>query len=181
MLIAFHGKKLSGKTTSADYLVKTHKFKKCSFAQKGKETCGDIFQLTHEQLYGSLKEVVDERYNVTPVFIMQRFMTEVTRHIYEPIWIKCLERKISSFKEGTNIVIDDLRFQNEAEWVINNNGVIIHISRSETYINDSHASEQGIDENMSVFHINNYSQNVINLYLQIEFYLKEYLITNNAK
>ena len=64
MLVAFCGYKQSGKDTAADYLVRKG-FVKMSFASPLKQGVEKLFGLTREQLYGSKKEIVDERYGVT--------------------------------------------------------------------------------------------------------------------
>lgn len=169
MLIALTGKKFSGKSTSAKYLAKSHNFKVGAFAKKGKDTCGDIFDLSHEQLYGELKEVIDKRYSVTPVFIMQRFMTEVARYIYSDIWIECFAREhAQDISLNKDIVIEDLRFENEAIWVKSVGGIIIQLTRKQTEIESEHESEHGIPDELIDFYIGNHGKDYSSLYHYLE-------------
>lgn len=52
----------SGKDTVGGYLIENHGFQKISFAKLIKDICRMTFDFSEEQLYGSLKDVPDERY-----------------------------------------------------------------------------------------------------------------------
>ena len=93
MIIGIIGKKRVGKDTVADYLVTEYGFEKMALADPMKKAVKEIFLMTDEQLWGSKKDEVDERYGVSPRRILQVFGTElfqfdVYRHIPE------LEEKI---------------------------------------------------------------------------------------
>ena len=65
-------KSLRGKDTFASYLKyhgwNRHDWKRIAFADKLKETVADLYNFSHEQMHGSLKDVEDTRYpnNVDP-------------------------------------------------------------------------------------------------------------------
>ena len=66
VLIGIIGKKYSGKDTAADYLVTNHNFTKMAFADPVKKITKELFNFNNEQLYGNLKETVDERWGISP-------------------------------------------------------------------------------------------------------------------
>jgi len=78
------GNKGCGKDTLADYLVKENQFIKYSFADPVKEIAKIMFNLNEEQLNGNLKEVIDDRWGVSPRVMFQRIGTEFGQYkIYE--------------------------------------------------------------------------------------------------
>lgn len=52
MIIGLSGKKASGKSTVANYLTQTHRYKELSFADPLKRGCKEIFGLTDLELWG---------------------------------------------------------------------------------------------------------------------------------
>lgn len=153
IIIGLCGKKGSGKSTVAKYLVDQYQFKEYAFANILKDACMNIFGLRYEQLYGTLqqKETIDEYWNVTPRIILQDVGTAI-RNIanknpkLEKIWIKSLHRKIIQ-ESKTRIVVSDIRYQDEADslkeyikdgWTV----IIIHINRINDSVHlDNHESE----------------------------------------
>ena len=155
MIIGLSGKKGSGKDTCADYLVEKYHFIKISFADTLKDVCQLIFQLSPDQLYGDKKELVDERWGVSPRLIMQFVGTGLFRNqmsqlipgIGKEFWIKVLQEKIKKLLIGNpyaNIIIPDCRFINEITFVKNMGGTVFRVNR-ESNSNDSHESENETD------------------------------------
>ena len=70
---------------------------------------------------------------------MQNFGTEVRRGDDPNYWVKQWVTKIKACK--TNIVVDDVRFLNEAHAIKANGGYIIRIQRSDITQIASHQSE----------------------------------------
>lgn len=64
-----------GKDTLAEYLVKEQGFIRIGFADKLKEMVADLYGFSHEQMYGSEKDVPDERYpnNIDPKEIREYY------------------------------------------------------------------------------------------------------------
>lgn len=125
----------SGKDTVADMLVQNYGFTKIAFADALKEGAQAVFGLTHDQLYGDLKEEVDEFWQDTPRNILQKMGTECMRRGYrDDIWIKALFRRIHAEEEESgesNWVIPDCRFPNEADAVKAHYGWLVKITRPE--------------------------------------------------
>ncbi len=76
--------------------------------------------------------------------------TEVGRNIDPQVWVKNMELRTKEYRElGMGIVIDDARFDNEAEWVRANGGMVIHLSRpseEDGTEHTEHASEAGVEK-----------------------------------
>jgi GTPase SAR1 family protein len=151
IIIGVTGKKGSGKSTVANYLVNHYNFNEYAFANTLKSICMEVFQLQTNQLYGSQqeKERRDEFWNVSPRKIMQEVGTafrEIGNRVPEldRIWVKSLHREIE-LKDKSLVVISDVRYQDEIDSIIRYkengwNAIIIKIERELTEL-DTHESE----------------------------------------
>ena len=92
---AICGKMASGKTTLADWFAEHHGFLKISLAAKVKDVAKDLFGMTHK----------DRR-------LLQQIGMKM-REIKEDVWIDYLVNL--QVDEGENLIVDDVRFINEAE------------------------------------------------------------------
>lgn len=159
MIIGILGEKYSGKDTMADYIVMKYNYKKIIIAEPLKEICRILFNFTDEQLYGNLKEEVDENWNVSPRKIYQYLGTDVFRNninniipnINQNFWIKLVTMKHSI---NTNTVISDVRFQNEIDYIHSLGGIVVKLIRNN---NDEevHESEAYIKNLKGDYEINN--------------------------
>lgn len=171
------GQKMSGKDTCGDYLVKNYNFTKKSLAQPLKEACKSIFQLTDEQVYIN-KEIPDPRWNgVTPRKLLQIVGTNLMRNDlikYIPelkdmdntIWIHNFNLWYENNKDK-NVVIADIRFQDEAKMIKDNGGILIRINRGEPNLLDLHQSEQEL-LNIEVDYIIENNGTLDDLYMTIK-------------
>ena len=50
MIVAFSGVKFSGKDTTAEGLIRFHKFKRIGLADKLKDICSDIFNISRQDM-----------------------------------------------------------------------------------------------------------------------------------
>ena len=118
-VIGIVGKKFSGKDTCADFLVDNFYYKKFSFADGLKQVCKVAFLLSDAQVHDpSCKEIIDERWGRTPRELMQIVGTDLFRtHFDRNVWLKRLEFELESLPETQNIVIPDVRFENEYRFV----------------------------------------------------------------
>jgi len=172
MIIGVSGKARSGKNTFAEMLAaELNKeayppYVMMGFANELKLRCQEAFDLTWEQLWGEDKEVPDKRYiklqgtgshfgdsNLpfnstywTAREIMQDFGA-FYRSIDNGFWVKNLFKVIEE-KEYTNVIITDVRYINEADFVIDNGGFVIRINREnkDDVHNMQHPSEVELDE-----------------------------------
>lgn len=150
MICGIGYKARSGKDTIANYLVQEYGFKRRAFADALKEGAAVIFGLSHEQLYGELKEVQDSFWQQTPRYILQKMGTECMRDGYDKnIWCSALQRHIINNAPGSNInwVVPDVRFENEAVLIKKMGGVVWRVDRPD--LEDmgivGHASETAMD------------------------------------
>lgn len=150
-LIGISGLAHTGKDTLANFLKEKRKEIVIeSFATPIKEIMVNYFGFTREQVYDQrLKEIEDKFWNITPRKLMQLIGTEMFRKNFRyDVWVKVFEKKILN-NPNNFFVVADVRFNNEAEMVIRNNGIVIKILRnSDNVVNMSHESEKGIDENL---------------------------------
>ena len=168
MIIGISGKARSGKDTFAEMLaaelngVSYPPYVMMAFANELKLRCQAAFDLTWEQLWGEDKEKIDKRYvranvtttgsvdNPTPIYwtgreIMQDYGA-FYRSIDNEFWVKNLF-KVADDKEYTNIIITDVRYINEADYILDNGGHVIRIERAgkDDVHNMQHPSEIELD------------------------------------
>ena len=150
-LIGISGYAGSGKTTLAnlitDYYTSHVNF---SFASPLKSAVEVIFTLG--RFYQEDKGAEDNYWKLSARELYQFIGTEVFREIFgSDFWIKVLQRKLISIYDSPQdvlVVIDDVRFQEEAEWIVSSGGSMIHLTREGVDGKVgilSHASEVGID------------------------------------
>lgn len=95
-----------------------------------------------------VQSYVDDDFNgcISPRKAYQLFGTEVGRATRDTIW---LDQAQIILDRGESLVVTDIRFENEAKWVREQDGVVIHIERSESTSVEAHASEVGIERFVS--------------------------------
>lgn len=160
-LIGLHGKAGSGKDTVCDFLIGTYKdMYPESFVGPLKKGLAEIFGIPLEHFeQRDIKEITNPYWDRSPRWLAQYFGTEVLReHIDEYFWIKRLALRLNAdsdthpewgaYDSNDTVVISDVRFQNEYDWVIANQGIIIHLTRDGadgTVGIANHPSEQDIN------------------------------------
>jgi hypothetical protein len=86
----------------------------------------------------------EELYGVNYRTLAQTLGTEWGRNIVcEDIWTRIAEQRA----KGKNVIISDLRFESEADWVRKAGGVVVHLERKDLQriAESKHSSEAGID------------------------------------
>ncbi len=118
-----------------------------AFAGPLKEACKILFNFSHNQLHHPIvKEEIDERWERSPRQILQWLGTDILRtHINEDFFVLNMKQRIDSSK-ADYILISDVRFDNEAEFIRSLGGKIIKIigEGSETTKHSGHITEKGI-------------------------------------
>lgn len=172
MLIGLAGKKESGKDTAGSYLVRQYGFDRRSFADKLKEAAAALFDVPLEKVdeLKSSQAALNFHFGGVPMhdsagteifskgylfrYVLQRFGTEMGRNVFgENFWVDlCLPLKTEEYEsalqeielEHLNIVVTDVRFDNEAKRIKDLNGYVIEIKRPRPEVDmfDEHASEQ---------------------------------------
>ena len=156
MLIGLVAGKQSGKSTFADYLTKEYKFEQIAFADPIKDGVKIFFDFSDEQMEGVLKEVVDQRWGISPRRALQIIGTDIFRkhlpntvpglsQLGDKFW---LERFKIWYRKNMdkNIIVSDIRFPNEAQLIRDMGGVVVKIKRVGLKNNDKHISETLIDK-----------------------------------
>jgi len=150
-IIALTGPKTVGKTTVANaisdnvdkivYIM--------SFADPIRAMLGSIGIDSINLLHQSFKEKPIEGLGKSARELLQTLGTEWGRRmVSEDIWLWAMSKRLDKAEsEGASIIIiDDCRFDNEADWVSNLGGSVILLERDgHKYGEDQHASEQPID------------------------------------
>lgn len=83
----------------------------------------------------------------TPRQLLQTLGTEWGRScVGQDVWIRMLERRIAHFKAAgvSEVVVSDVRFNNEARWIREQGGQVWHVYRPGLE-SDGHASEAGVE------------------------------------
>lgn len=137
-LVGFIG---AGKGTVGDILVRDHGYHRFAFADALKDATATIFTWPRGLLEGdsvasrNFREQVDPwwsnklGYEVTPRLMLQKMGTEACRAgIADNIWIAALEKRMAGYQD---VVISDVRFPNEIDFVRSVGGVIIRVKRGE--------------------------------------------------
>lgn len=130
-LIALTGYAGSGKSTVARHLVEAHGFTLVKFASPLKQML-KCLGLGDREIEGDLKE---KPHSVlcgkTPRHAMQTLGTEWGRDLIgSHLWVNvAVESVLACFDQGGSVVIDDLRFENEADAVRILGGEIISVVR----------------------------------------------------
>lgn len=160
MIIAFAGRKQSGKTTSCEFIQKYangilkpfNSVKIYNFADPLKQDiCMNILGLTKEQCYGTddqKNELVNcywDNKQLSAREVMQIVGTDMFRNMQKNVWSEATIRKILRDKP-TLALIADCRFPNEVDAVKACDGVVIKLNRNP--YNSDHASEVALDENL---------------------------------
>lgn len=170
-LIGIHGHAGAGKDTVAAYISEW--YQDCyveSFADPLKKAASQAFGIPEWQFHSpEYKEKINEFWKVSPRQIAQFVGTEMFRDTIVKLspemgydfWIKRMEGKLSQrilleedgeYNKNDCVVIPDVRFQNEYDWIMNNNGVVLHLIRpgKDGAVGiENHRSEGGIEFNIT--------------------------------
>ncbi len=146
MLIGLSGLKGCGKSTVAKRLCEKYAFTEFSFADPLKRGVMEMFGLDYEQVYVR-KENTDPFWDVMPRKLLQIVGTDLIRNQLplllpemRQVWIRRMERNLVTHS-SQNIVISDVRFEDEAAFVRNKGGVLLRVHRPALICTDMHESE----------------------------------------
>ena len=160
LLIGLAGHARVGKDTVARYLVAQLGLISYAFAMPLKQALAEMFSLTTAQLEGPPKEQPLPWLGKSPRELMQLLGTEWGRELVHPqLWLLLAEHNLQQLAEHhqdmQGVVISDVRFDNEADWVRSKGGVIFHISRRGIHPINQHSSEGGIRHHKGDYVITN--------------------------
>lgn len=156
MIYAFTGKKRSGKSTASDYLQTKIDAERINFKDplitEAQENFPDLLNAIRDTLdetdYNGMELWSDKRlFDEKPRLIrtlLQNYGTNVRRNDDPEYWTK---RWIDTVEtKERNIIVDDVRFINEADAVRDKGGILIRIVKNGQVDTDTHDSEVEMDK-----------------------------------
>lgn len=191
--IGITGKAGSGKDTLCDYLLEGLKENEALFsgarfalADNLKETCANMYKVPVEIFHDrdNKETPMDKLNGQSPREVLQQFGTEYVReNLGSDHWIKMVEKDISAFDFNYAmsgkikvVIIPDVRFENERNWIHDNAGWLIKIERDDLDVGEidtTHASEAEaytdytydylVDNNKSLSHLFIASRSFLNV------------------
>ena len=100
-----------------------------------------------------LKHEVIPELGVTPRHVLQSLGTEWGRKCIHPdVWVwamqRQIERHVAEYHGSGDVLIfiDDCRFANEAQWILNHGGMLIEVEREGVEYTGEHSSEMPMPE-----------------------------------
>jgi hypothetical protein len=131
ILVGFCGKAGSGKDTAATAIAATNNADIIHFADPLKQHLQLLLGFTEAQVYGEDKNKPDPRYGGgTARTAMQLFGTEFGRTFYGNLWVDLTENRVKdALARGTSVLVPDVRFENEANMIVQNGGLLVRVVR----------------------------------------------------
>lgn len=134
MLIGIIGRRRVGKDTCADYLINKYGFAKIAFADTLKDACKVLFGFSDYDVNDG-KDDINVKWGVTPRTMLKYIGTNVFRNdinrvipwVNDNFWVMRCVDKYYEMNMNSNIIISDVRHQNEIDEIKRNNGILIKI------------------------------------------------------
>lgn len=134
-IVGFSGRAGSGKSTCAQYLV-SKGYRLDAYARRMKKAVSLLFGIPMETLLGDItkKTELQPYWEMTSRDILQKFGTETMRDTFGPgFWEKSLWQTYDGPRErDASLVIEDVRFPNEAEAILMRGGIVIEVVNQAT-------------------------------------------------
>lgn len=148
-VIGVAGAKRSGKNAFAEALIEDG-WLHDSFAAPIRQFACNLFDIYLDDLEAIKEEPQPTLGNRTLRQVMQQLGTEWMRaYCGEDVWVNALHARIvGDHARGRNIVISDVRFENEAKFVRSLGGIVIRIERPGYGKGDGHASEMPLPDHL---------------------------------
>lgn len=143
-VIGLTGRARVGKDTTARFITSVRGGYQYSFADPLRSMLKAGFGIDmNDPYWQDRKEQIIPAIGKSPREMMQTLGTEWGRNmVSEDVWLTLAKQKLLS--SGPGMVIADVRFDNEAEWVRAVGGRIIHVQRDQAERVKQHASEVGV-------------------------------------
>lgn len=125
--------------------------RRAAFADELKKEC-DSFLMENINISAFTEK--DEEKDIIRPFLVT-YGTHVRRKLDQNCWIKKLNEKINASEQSECFVITDVRFVNEAKWIKNKGGMLVHLSRNGILpANDDESEQDPILKSMADLNIN---------------------------
>jgi hypothetical protein len=158
LLVGIAGRAGSGKSTAADYLEAAYDFQPMAWAEPIKDLLEQLFLdrgIDHAHLHEPhLKtEPIAAMYGLSARQLMQR-AGDWGRSIDADYWVHQLAHRMGMAAARPcdwhpihdRIVIADVRYSNEAQWIVEAGGVIVRLHRDQAGPAGTHSSESQVDQ-----------------------------------
>lgn len=159
MLIGLTGRAGAGKDSVAAIMAK-HGYQRYSMAGPLKRGIEAMFNLPPSIWDDRVaKEAAIPWLGRSPRYLAQTLGTEWGRDmVAKDLWLKLMEQRWEEIRVGPNprMVITDVRFNDEAERIIDSNGLVFRVLREGVAAVEGHVSEQGIHPKWITADIKNY-------------------------
>lgn len=178
MIYAFTGKKQSGKSTASKYLAEKLGATRINFKDalvaEIKERLPNLIQAICEIMERTeydgnrpwtYERLVQDKPKLMRT-LLQNYGTEVRRRDHEDYWVVQWLRQATKVKG--DIVVDDIRFSNEAKAVTDLGGIVIRIEREGLVSSDTHASELEMNKILVDYTISVGTGDFAELYTQLD-------------
>lgn len=158
-LIGLAGPAGAGKSAVAEILWVDHGYFTMAFADRLKDVASTMFgwnRLDLEQRH--FKEAVDPAWGITPRTALQLLGTEAVQYVFgKDFWVKAWLQTYEVVRHSENVVVDDVRFEHEAEAIRALGGQIVHIVGRSLPGNGvaGHSSERGITQQANDYILDN--------------------------
>lgn len=179
MIIAFTGKKQSGKSTACAYIKDAVRanFKDALIAEikdNFPRLLDEISTIMEQHYWDGKRWTMDRLFSEKPPLmraLLQNYGTEVRRKDHPEYWVNKWKDAVGE-STAVDIVCDDVRFLNEAEAVRSVGGIVVRIVREDLPTNDTHSSETEMDLIKADYTISVKTGEYTKLYEQIDQILR---------
>lgn len=143
-VIGIAGRARSGKDTVASFILAAVGGYRYSFADPIRAMLVPLGIDMSDPYWQDRKEEVIPALGSSPRRLMQTLGTEWGRDTIHPnLWLLLANQRL--LNAGPGMIVSDIRFENEAQWVRNCGGMVIHLFRPDAPNVEAHASEGGIE------------------------------------
>lgn len=152
-LVGISGKAGAGKSETARFLGEIHRYTRQSFAAPLKGAVNYLFGTPDMDK----SSPVSDFEVVTARELYQFFGTEICRNLFGPhffVWGEATYHRAFTNYQNAKVVYDDVRFQEEADWILECGGTLIHLTRSGADGKvgiPEHESEQGYQTTSNLY------------------------------
>lgn len=184
MIIGIAGKARSGKDTIAKMIVSKVGGKVLKLAEPLKAAASAMTLEPYSKFeYGDRSKEI-EGLGISYRRLLQLLGTDVCRAISDDFWVNVLNKRIlSETANGQDLfIISDVRFENEADYVRRNGGVVVHVKREQVGQENvpAHISEAGLEIKNGDYVIEN-NGTLGELEQKVVAFLEDIELMNNAQ
>jgi hypothetical protein len=154
-LIGLGGRARSGKDTAAEHIHMQYLMNRYAFADPLKRMLESVFG---DRFETGDREMPIEWLGKSPRQLMQTLGTEWGQGMVRTdLWVLLADREWQETRDSlaNGLVISDVRFDHEAQWILDHGGHLIKILRPMDAAVNSHRSELGFDPAMPHYLVHN--------------------------